>query len=66
MPEITIRKGTPGVDLSKDEFSARFRLRFDDPAFAPLQASIDRLVLDSPRVQPARCLMAPPAVWFYE
>jgi hypothetical protein len=41
MPDI--RREMPDVSLSKDEFKRRFRQRFYDPAFAPLQEEIERL-----------------------
>jgi hypothetical protein len=41
MPNI--RRGMPDVSLTKDEFKRRFRQRFYDPAFAPLQEEIERL-----------------------
>lgn len=37
MAGIDVRKGMPPVRLSRDEFERRFRARFSDPAFAPLQ-----------------------------
>jgi NADPH-dependent FMN reductase len=41
MPNI--RRGMPDVSLTKDEFKRRFRQRFYDPAFAPLQEEIEHL-----------------------
>ena len=40
---ITIRKEMPNPQLGKDEFKRRYRARFYDPAFAPMQAEIGRL-----------------------
>ena len=40
---VNIRKEMPDVQLTKEQFKQRFRQRFADPAFAPLQAEIDRL-----------------------
>jgi multimeric flavodoxin WrbA len=40
---VNIRKEMPDVQLTKEQFKERFRQRFADPAFAPLQAEIDRL-----------------------
>ncbi len=39
-----IRKEMPQVKLSRDEFVRRFRSRFVDPAFAPLQSEIDAII----------------------
>jgi multimeric flavodoxin WrbA len=33
----------PDVSLTEEEFKRRFRRRFDDPAFGPLQAEIERI-----------------------
>ncbi len=41
MPNI--RREMPDVSLTQDEFKRRFRQRFYDPAFAPLQEEIERL-----------------------
>ena len=41
MPDI--RREMPDVSLTKDEFKRRFRQRFYDPAFVPLQDEIERL-----------------------
>jgi len=40
MPEIDVRKGMPSVELSREEFERRFRSRFQDPAFAAVDAEI--------------------------
>ena len=39
----TIRREMPTPQLDKTEFKRRYRARFYDPAFAPMQAEIDRL-----------------------
>jgi multimeric flavodoxin WrbA len=39
----SVRKEMPDVQLNKDEFKRRYRARFSDPGFAPMQAEIDRL-----------------------
>jgi multimeric flavodoxin WrbA len=44
MAEPDVRKGMPPVKLSRDEFEWRYRSRFIDPAFAPLQAELDAIV----------------------
>jgi multimeric flavodoxin WrbA len=44
MAEPDVRKGMPPVELSRDEFERRYRSRFIDPAFAPLQAELDAIV----------------------
>ena len=44
MPMPTIRKGMPGVELSKDEFAKRFRERFYDPSFVGVSGEIGRLM----------------------
>jgi hypothetical protein len=36
MADTDIRKGMPSVELSKEEFTRRYRTRFVDPAFDPL------------------------------
>jgi multimeric flavodoxin WrbA len=41
MPEI--RKGMPDVQLTREEFSHRFRQRFVDPAFESLKDALDRV-----------------------
>ena len=39
MAKIAARKGMPDVQLSKEEFSQRFRNRFFDPAFEGNEAA---------------------------
>jgi len=57
---ITVRKGMPGVHLTREEFTARLRERFYDPAFASLRGEIERLLdtawdgYDSYRKSPRR------------
>jgi multimeric flavodoxin WrbA len=43
MAEIDVRKGMPSVDLSREEFEKRYRSRFADPAFTPLQGELDAI-----------------------
>jgi multimeric flavodoxin WrbA len=40
MSEIDVRKGMPSTKLSREEFDRRFRSRFTDPAFEPLEAEL--------------------------
>jgi multimeric flavodoxin WrbA len=44
MPSIDVRKGMPVVKLTRDEFEHRYRARFKDPAFAPLQQEISAVI----------------------
>ncbi len=44
MPEITLRKGMPSVQLTREQFVERFRARFYDPAFDALAAELDKIV----------------------
>jgi len=44
MPDPDIRKGMPPVKLSREEFSRRYRARFVDPAFAPLDREIETII----------------------
>src|SRR3954470_22697917 len=44
MTEADIRKGMPPVKLSRETFERRYRSRFIDPAFAPLQRELDAIV----------------------
>ena len=43
-PTPRIRKEMPGVELSREQFAARMRERFVDPAFAPLNQAIDSVI----------------------
>src|ERR1700709_1878233 len=44
MAEVDIRKGMPAAKLSREEFEQRYRSRFKDPAFKPLQRELDAIV----------------------
>jgi multimeric flavodoxin WrbA len=44
MAELDARTGMPPVKLSRDEFERRYRSRFTDPAFQPLQSELDAIV----------------------
>jgi multimeric flavodoxin WrbA len=44
MPSPDVRKGMPPVELTKDEFAARMRQRFHDPAFETLGPEIEKIV----------------------
>ena len=44
MASVDIRKGMPPVQLSREEFDKRYRSRFADPAFEPLQRELDAIV----------------------
>lgn len=39
--ELPIRKGSPSVKLTRDEFRERFRAQFFDPAFEQVTAELD-------------------------
>jgi hypothetical protein len=41
MAPVDVRKGMPSVELSREEFEKRYRSRFADPAFEPLQPELD-------------------------
>jgi len=41
---VDVRKGMPPVKLTRDEFEKRYRSRFIDPAFAPLQKELDAII----------------------
>jgi len=61
--EPRVRKGQGSVALTKDEFAARFKYRFYDPAFDAIRAEVDRAceiawdayrdARKSPQTQPA-------------
>ena len=38
--ELEVREGSPSVKLTRDEFRARFRAQFVDPAYARVQAEL--------------------------
>jgi len=40
MPSPEIRKGMPPVKVDRQEFERRFKSRFVDPAFAPLEQEL--------------------------
>jgi hypothetical protein len=44
MTDVDVRKGMPSVELSRQEFEKRYRSRFADPAFAPLQRELDVII----------------------
>ena len=44
MAEPDVRKGMPPVKLPREEFEKRYRSRFVDPAFQPLQPELDAIV----------------------
>ena len=44
MADIDVRKGMPSVELSKEEFQRRYRSRFEDPAFDPLDKEIAAII----------------------
>lgn len=44
MAEPDVRKGMPAVKLPREEFEKRYRSRFVDPAFRPLQRELDAIV----------------------
>jgi multimeric flavodoxin WrbA len=44
MAPIDVRKGMPSVELSREEFEQRYRSRFADPAFKPLQRELDAII----------------------
>src|SRR3981081_3700482 len=44
MAPVDIRRGMPSVELSREEFEKRYRSRFADPAFRPLQRELDAIV----------------------
>src|SRR4030088_1574294 len=44
MAPVDIRRGMPSVELSREEFEKRYRSRFADPAFRPLQRELDAII----------------------
>lgn len=44
MPTPDVRKGMPPVKLSREEFERRYRRRFADPEFAPLERELDAII----------------------
>jgi multimeric flavodoxin WrbA len=43
MADVIVRKDMPPVQLDRDEFARRYRNLFDDPAFEPLQAEVQKI-----------------------
>jgi multimeric flavodoxin WrbA len=44
MPKPKVRKGTPSVQLSREEFSKRARERFYDPSFTAVAPEIEKVI----------------------
>ena len=44
MSEIDVRKGMPSSRIERDEFVRRYRARFTDPAFGPLQRELSAII----------------------
>ncbi|MEA2887170.1 MAG: hypothetical protein QOD11_1530, partial [Bradyrhizobium sp.] len=44
MAQADVRKGMPPVKLAREEFERRYRKRFKDPAFEPLQRELDAII----------------------
>jgi multimeric flavodoxin WrbA len=44
MTEVDVRKGMPAVKLPREEFERRYRSRFADPVFAPLERKLASIV----------------------
>src|SRR6267154_370023 len=44
MAQVDVRKGMPSVELSREEFEKRYRSRFADPVFQPLQRELDAII----------------------
>jgi multimeric flavodoxin WrbA len=44
MPKPKVRKGSPTVQLSKEEFSRRMRARFYDPTFMAVATEIEKII----------------------
>src|ERR1700744_2313157 len=44
MSEVDVRKGMPPVKLAREEFERRYRARFADPVFAPLERELTSIV----------------------
>jgi hypothetical protein len=44
MSRIDIRKGMPDVQLTREEFSRRFRDRFFDPVFAKNEKALESII----------------------
>jgi len=69
--ELEVRKGSPSVELTRNEFRDRFRARFADPHFEKLAAQLAEIEdvawqnyqqsRKSPRTRPAGAGFADPA-----
>src|SRR5665213_2914314 len=44
MAPVEVHKGMPAVKLARAEFERRYRSRYLDPAFKPLQKELDAIV----------------------
>jgi multimeric flavodoxin WrbA len=44
MTEPDVRKGMPPVKLTRDEFKSRYKSRFVDPVFTPLERELDAII----------------------
>jgi multimeric flavodoxin WrbA len=44
LPQVDVRKGMPSVKLTREEFEKRYRSRFADPVFEPLQRELDTII----------------------
>src|SRR4030088_3540744 len=44
MAPVDVRKGMPPVKLPREEWEKRYRSRFVDPAFRPLQRELDAII----------------------
>jgi hypothetical protein len=44
MTEVDVRKGMPAVKLAREKFERRYRARFADPVFAPLERELSSIV----------------------
>src|ERR1700709_1892413 len=44
MAEADSGRGMPSVERSREEFEQRYRSRFKDPAFKPLQRELDAII----------------------
>jgi multimeric flavodoxin WrbA len=44
MPNVTVRKGMPSVQLTREQFIERFRARFYDPEFDALAPELDTII----------------------
>jgi multimeric flavodoxin WrbA len=63
MPEISVRREMPGVELTREQFSRRMQQQFSDPAFDSIRSEIEKVIeaawqgysnsRKSPHTQPA-------------